>query len=219
VARVAPAPVSAGAQAKTAANAPRLTPMSASKTPVGATLAKTGGTTVNAPASKPTSTASVTPLKPAGAAKAGVAVGAGVATTRLVPGGKGVATSAAKPGLANGAALEDHVTYQYNALGRRDPFQSLMEGEYVGADVGGQAPPDLGGLKLVGVVWGSSDQFAMVEDARGDSYVLRRGDRVMNGYVEGLKRDAMIVNITVDGQAQSVTIPITRKGEKSNGNR
>jgi len=34
------------------------------------------------------------------------------------------------------------VTYQYNALGRRDPFQSLIGGEFVGADVGGDAPPD-----------------------------------------------------------------------------
>ena len=41
----------------------------------------------------------------------------------------------------------------------------------------------------------------------------------MNGYVEALKRDAMVVNLTVDGQSQSVTIPLTRKGEKTNANR
>ena len=115
--------------------------------------------------------------------------------------------------------LDDHVTYQYNALGRRDVFQSLMDGTFVGVDVGGDAPPDVGGLKVVGIVWGSEDQFAMVEDVRGDSYVLRRGDKVMNGFVEGLKRDAVVINITVDGQSQSVTIPVTRKGEKSNANR
>jgi hypothetical protein len=115
--------------------------------------------------------------------------------------------------------FEDQVAYQYNALGRRDPFSSLLEGEFVGMDVGGDAPPDLGGLKVVGIVWGSDDQFAMVEDVKGNSYVLRRGDKVQNGFVEGLKRDAIIVNITVDGQSQSVTIPITRKGEKSNANR
>ena len=111
------------------------------------------------------------------------------------------------------------MTYQYNALGRRDPFQSLIEGGWVGNDVGGDAPPDVGGLKLVGIVWGANDRFAMCEDVRGNSYVLRRGDRVMNGTVEGLKQDAMIVSITVDGQSESVTIPITRKGEKANANR
>jgi hypothetical protein len=41
----------------------------------------------------------------------------------------------------------------------------------------------------------------------------------MNRVVEDLKRDAMVINITVDGQSQSVTVPITRKGEKSNANR
>ena len=123
------------------------------------------------------------------------------------------------PVVATPTPLEDQVAYQYNALGRRDPFNSLLEGEFVGDDQGGDAPPDLGGLKVVGIMWGSEDQFAMVEDVRGNSYVLRRGDKIMNGFVEGLKRDAMIVNITVDGQSQSVTVPITRKGEKSNANR
>jgi len=117
------------------------------------------------------------------------------------------------------AHLDEQVTYHYNALGRRDPFQSLLSGEYVGSDVGGDAPPDVGGIKVVGIVWGDADQFALVEDARGDSHILRRGDKVMNGYVEGLKRDAMIVNLTLDGQSQSVTVPLTRKGEKTNANR
>jgi hypothetical protein len=189
------------------ASVTRLTPLSTG--PSGSTLARNGGTSVTGP--------SVTPIKPGSSVKTG-ALGAGVAS-KATPGTKAGSPLAGKGGAAVSAALEDHVTYQYNALGRRDPFQSLMEGDYVGSDVGGDAPPDLGGLKLVGVVWGSSDQFAMVEDPKGGSYVLRRGDRVMNGYVEGLKRDAMIVNITVDGQSQSVTIPITRKGDKSNASR
>jgi hypothetical protein len=40
----------------------------------------------------------------------------------------------------------------------------------------------------------------------------------MNGVVSGLKRDALLVSITADGQTESVAIPLTRKGE-SNGNR
>ena len=145
---------------------------------------------------------SVTPLPRAAEGHTKIASGVGKASTVVTP-----------------TALEDQVTYQYNALGRRDPFNSLLEGDFVGNDVGGDAPPDLGGLKVVGIMWGSQDQFAMVEDVKGNSFVLRRGDKVMNGFVEGLKRDAMIVNITVDGQSQSVTVPITRKGEKANANR
>ena len=124
------------------------------------------------------------------------------------------ATRPSGPAGSSLAHLDDHLTYQYNALGRRDPFQSLVDGAFVGADQGGDAPPDIGGVKVVGVVWGASDQFALVEDARGNSFVLRKGDKIQNGYVEGLKRDGVIVNITTDGQSQSVVIPLTKKGEQ-----
>jgi hypothetical protein len=115
------------------------------------------------------------------------------------------------------AHLDDQVTYQYNALGRRDPFMSMLGGQFVGDDVGGDAPVDIGGMKVVGIVWGTTDKFALVEDGRGSSLVLRVGDRVMNGEVEALRRDAVVVKLTVDGQTQSVAIPLTRKGE-SNAN-
>ena len=113
------------------------------------------------------------------------------------------------------AHLDDHLTYQYNALGRRDPFQSLVGGGFVGADVGGDAPPDPGGIKVVGIVWGPTDQFAMVEDVRGNSFVLRKGDKVQNGYVDSLRRDGLVVTLTNDGQSQTVVIPLTRKGDQN----
>jgi hypothetical protein len=122
----------------------------------------------------------------------------------------GAAKTAAPP-----AQIDEQVTYQYNTLGRRDPFQSMIEGEFVGEDVGGDAPIDVGGLKVVGIVWSDEDKFAMVEDPRGNSHVLRRGDKVMNGFVEDLKRDGVVINLTADGQSQSVTIPLIRKGEKN----
>jgi len=120
-----------------------------------------------------------------------------------------------RPGTAQMAHLDDHLTYQYNALGRRDPFQSLVNGDFVGVDVGGDAPPDPGGIKVVGIVWGSTDQFALVEDVRGNSLVLRKGDKVQNGYVQALKRDAVIFSLTAEGQTQSVVIPLIRKGDQN----
>ena len=116
---------------------------------------------------------------------------------------------------AGAGRIDEHVTYQYNALGRRDPFQSLLTGEYVPDhdEAGNATPPDPGGMKVVGIVWGATDQFAMVEDARGNSYVLRKGDKLQNGYVESLRRDAVVVNITADGTSQTVVIPFVRKGD------
>jgi hypothetical protein len=125
-----------------------------------------------------------------------------------------VPTNGAVPG-AGGVHLDEHVTYQYDALGRRDPFQSLVDGAFVGFDVGGDAPPDPGGMRVVGIVWGATDQFALVEDVRGNSFVLRKGDKVQNGFVEGLKRDGVIVNLTAEGQTQSVVIPLVRKGDQN----
>jgi len=169
---------------------------------------------------------------PAGAATGTTQVATPVTppTSKVETAANGKAPSAKKsaspkPTPAGAAAvqlpthLDDQVAYQYNALGRRDPFQSLLTGEYVGSELGGAAPPDVGGLKVVGIVWGDADQFALVEDARGDSHILRRGDKVMNGFVESLKRDAMVVNLTLDGQSHSVRVPLTRKGDKANASR
>ncbi len=139
---------------------------------------------------------------------------AGTTPSRLRSSG----TSRAR-GVQAVAHLDQKLTYQYNALGRRDPFQPMIGGEFVGADVGGDAPVDVGGMKVVGIVWGTEDKFAMAEDGRGQSLVLRVGDKVMNGVVEGLRREAVVVRITSDGQTQSVTIPLTRKGDKSNATR
>jgi hypothetical protein len=122
-------------------------------------------------------------------------------------------------GVQTVAHLDQKLTYQYNALGRRDPFQAMIGGEFVGVDVGGDAPVDVGGMKVVGIVWGTEDKFAMAEDGRGQSLVLRVGDKVMNGVVESLRRDAVVVRITADGQTQTVAIPLTRKGDKSNATR
>jgi hypothetical protein len=168
-----------------------------------------------APASAPApAAANNVTVKPAAAGKGATSVsvashGAGDGNTAPV------VTAVGQPMAPNAPHLDEHLTYQYNALGRRDPFQSLVDGQFVGADVGGDAPLDPGGVKVVGIVWGASDQFALVEDVRGNSFVLRKGDKVQNGFVEGLKRDGVIVNITAEGQSQSVVIPLTRKGEQN----
>jgi len=162
-----------------------------------------------APAAKAPAAAKATPAKANNAAV--VAVKPSAVTPARAP-GKG-------PGVANAPSLEQQVAYQYNALGRRDPFSPMAGGVFVGDDLGGDAPPDVGGIKVVGIVWGASDKFALVEDARGTSRVLRAGDKVMNGVVETLKRDAVVVKMTVDGQTETVSVPLTRKGDQTNANR
>jgi hypothetical protein len=138
------------------------------------------------------------------------------AKSAAAPAAKAPAAKApAGPGPQTLTQVDEQVTYQYNALGRRDPFQSLVGDLFVGADVGGDAPPDIGALKVVGIVWGTRDRFALVEDPRGNSLVLRKGDKVMNGEVEQLMREAIVVKHTVEGQTDWVTIPLTKKGDSN----
>jgi hypothetical protein len=151
-----------------------------------------------------------------GAQASATPAGAG---TRAVPAATSqrltVNPTAPKPAASAAVAFTDPgPQYRYNAIGRRDPFLPLVGGSFVDID----APPETGGLKVVGVVWGSDDRFALVEDSRGNSFVLREGDKVMNGVVQGLRRDALILSLTADGQSQTVTIPLTRKGD-SDANR
>jgi hypothetical protein len=209
-------PTATAPVAKSTATAP------AAKSTVTAPAAKS---TVTAPAAKPGIVAPAKAVPPNGVKTAAVTPSLakapnanGKVEARAVSAAPIEAAMVAKPAATAASAqptahLEDRVTYQYNALGRRDPFQPMVGGGFVGNDVGGDAPVDIGGIKVVGIVWGTNDKFALVEDARGNSLVLRQGDKVMNGVVSDLKRDAVLVNLTVDGQSESVTIPLTKKGE------
>ena len=115
---------------------------------------------------------------------------------------------------ARRATPTSEVTYQYNALGRRDPFMPLVGGGYVGAERAACAPADVGRHSRSSASCGvHEDKFALVEDPRGNSMVLRKGDKVMNGTVEGLRRDAIVVKLTSDGSSELVEIPLTRKGD------
>ena len=177
----------------------------AAETPASAKSGSTaGGVDLDAPAAEPTAPARRPGTRAAASGGPGSAL-----VTAVTPEPVSV-----NPSLGR---VDEHVTYQYNALGRRDPFQSLLTGEYVPDHdtEGNVTPPDPGGMKIVGIVWGATDQFAMVEDARGNSYVLRKGDKLQNGFVESLRRDAVVVNITADGQSQTVVIPFVRKGDSN----
>jgi hypothetical protein len=155
-----------------------------------------------------------TSRQPVAPAAAGVVKAEGKAGAPLNP--SGPAAAAEKQAAAPGTSFDEQVNYQYNTLGRRDPFQSMIDGEFVGEDVGGDAPPDVGGMHVVGIVWGDADKFAMVEDGRGNAHVLRHGDKVMNGVVTGLKRDGVTFTLTTDdGLSQTVTVPLIRKGAKN----
>jgi len=112
------------------------------------------------------------------------------------------------------AFMEQREQYVYNSLNRRDPFASLVSGQFEGEV--GTPLLDVSSMKLVGIVWGASDKFALVEDGHGHGFVLRVGDPVLNGYVAGLTKQELIVKQSSYGDTQTVTIQLQRKEGASN---
>lgn len=99
--------------------------------------------------------------------------------------------------------------YDYRSLGRRDPFRSLVSGEFLRGQ--GTELIDVGDMKLVGVLWGQGDRYALVEDSRGFGYILRVGDPVRNGVVIDIDSESITVEHTMFGQTEIVTVPLNRR--------
>lgn len=99
----------------------------------------------------------------------------------------------------------------YQSYGKTDPFKILVAGDYqvaTAADV-----VDMNSAKLVGVMWGQDDRFALVEDGDGFGYILRVGDRVRNGRVVSIRKNSLTARVTLYG----ITNQVVLKLEKTEG--
>jgi hypothetical protein len=102
--------------------------------------------------------------------------------------------------------------YYYQAFNRRDPFQSLIVGEYEEAEF---ELVDINAVRLVGVLSGGMEKFAMLEDSNGFAYILKAGDPVRNGSIVSVGDRTLVARITMFGQTTSVTLNL----EGSNKNK
>ena len=82
----------------------------------------------------------------------------------------------------------------YRATNQRDPFVSLVSADAQAGDL-----VDLSVVELVAVVMGEKAPFCVVEDAEGTSYILRKGDRIKNGRVVGIREEKMTASQTILG--------------------
>ena len=143
-----------------------------------------------------------TALSP-GAEDAGVAMGAGAAEA---------------PKSLDPSALFAREQYTYTSGGRRDPFQSLIDGRYQ-SHSGDASLVDVGDIHLVGIMWGASDKFALVEDSRGRGFVLRVGDPVVNGYISGIAKSELQIVQNAFGESQTLSIKLQPKEGDENAAR
>jgi hypothetical protein len=108
--------------------------------------------------------------------------------------------------------------YVYTSGGRRDPFQSLLDGKFQSQSTDGSLI-DVGDIHLVGIMWGSSDKFALVEDSRGHGFVLRVGDPVVNGYISGITKTDLQIVQNAFGESQALSIHLQPKEDDKNATR
>jgi hypothetical protein len=129
-------------------------------------------------------------------------------------GGTAGAASLEAPQSLGASVLFARERYVYTGGSRRDPFLSLLDGKFQGQGDGSLV--DVGDMHLVGVMWGSADKFALVEDSRGRAYVLRVGDPVVNGYISGITKTEIQVVQNAFGESQMLSIQLKPKeGDKN----
>jgi len=99
-------------------------------------------------------------------------------------------------------ASEEGVAYHYDPMGKKDPFKPLIREERKTAEKILMQKPltplqkyTLAELKLVAIVIGLENPKAMVEDPKGDGYILSKGTLIGDkfGEVTEIKRNEVVV--------------------------
>lgn len=119
--------------------------------------------------------------------------------------GAGSSVPAAAPPAPAAAA------YTYSPEGRRDPFVSLI-GRGSDAKTTGSRPAGVPGLlineiSIKGIIRDRSGFIAMIQGADNRTYVVRAGDRLMDGTVKAIVQDAVVF-------AQDVNDPLSLVKQK-----
>ena len=118
--------------------------------------------------------------------------------------GTTAAPAPAAPAPAAAAAESANPTleptgFDYTPDGRRDPFVSLVRR---GADTQRSGttsrPPGLGGLEtaevtLKGTMQSRDGYVAMLQGADGKTYIVRAGDRLLDGTVRAISQNAVVI--------------------------
>lgn len=96
--------------------------------------------------------------------------------------------------------------YFYQSYGKGDPFTVLVNGDF--EQTGSAELVDANSARLVGVMWGQDDRFALVEDGEGFGYILRVGDQVRNGRVVSIRKSSLTAQVTLYGITSNVVLKL-----------
>ena len=99
--------------------------------------------------------------------------------------------------------------YFYQSYGRVDPFRALVTGEFEAAPSADLV--DMNAAVLVGVMWGATEKFALLEDGYGNGFILRVGAAVRNGRVVAVNDDSVVASISLYGITSRVVLRLEQK--------
>jgi hypothetical protein len=111
----------------------------------------------------------------------------------------------------DGIILREKV-YYYQAFNQRDPFQSLIAGEF--EESGELDVVDIYSVRLVGILSGGMEKFAMLEDNNGYAYIMKSGDPIRNGNIVSVSDRSLVARVTMFGQTSTVTLRLEEKKRK-----
>ncbi len=100
--------------------------------------------------------------------------------------------------------------YYYESLGRRDIFVSLISEEY--KEDNPNPKPVSEELRVVGILWGEKDRFALLEAQDGRSMILREGDSIGDGVVSQILPDRVVVHVMEYGSSRTKSLPLEQGG-------
>lgn len=107
--------------------------------------------------------------------------------------GQTPATPAAKPPTVEPQG------YTYGGYGRRDPFVSLLRrGTDTARSAAGARPAGVAGLEaseitLKGTIQSRSGFVALVQGADNRTYIVRSGDKLLDGTIQAITADTMVI--------------------------
>jgi hypothetical protein len=115
--------------------------------------------------------------------------------------------------MANKVRSIRRTEYFYQSYGRPDLFAALVTGEFEPSE-GGELV-DMNSAILVGIMWGATDRFALVEDGSGNGYILRVGDPVINGRIVAVHESSVVASISLYGITSRVVLRLEdREGKR-----
>lgn len=96
----------------------------------------------------------------------------------------------------------------YSSGGRRDPFLSLPAQQETKF---GEAPlPNVEKLTIVGILQGVDGYRALAQDDKENGYVLRKGDRVLYGYVTRIEEERVVFRLNRRGFDRTVILKLSQ---------